>query len=147
MFSWLNRFQGLGALVMRLVLGIIMVRHGYTKIIPSGALYTFSHTVAHMNLPVWLGYVSAFTEFFGGMLLIVGLLTRVAALGTAIDMAVAIIKVHLHGGLMGPNSFAFPLALFAISLMLVFTGCGWMGLDDFVGRGGATRAKSGWAAK
>ena len=147
MFSWLNRFQGLGALVMRLVLGIIMVRYGYTKIIPSGALYTFSHTVGRMQLPVWLGYVAAFTEFFGGMLLIIGLLTRIAALGTAIDMAVAIIKVHLHGGLMGPNSFALPLALFAISLMLVFTGCGWMGLDDFVGRGNAPRAKSGWAAK
>ena len=147
MFSWLNRFQGLGALVMRLVLGVIMVRYGYTKIIPSGALYTFSHTVAHMRLPVWLGYVAAFTEFFGGMLLIVGLLTRVAALMTAVDMAVAIVKVHLHGGLMGPNSFALPLALFAISLMLVFTGCGWMGLDDFVGRGNTPRAKSGWAAK
>ena len=147
MFSWLNHFQGLGAMVMRLALGIIMVAHGYTKIIPSGALYTFSHTVARMQLPVWLGYVSAFTEFFGGMLLIVGLLTRVAAFMTAIDMAVAIIKVHLHGGLLGPNSFALPLALFSISLMLVFTGCGWMGLDDFVGRGNTTRAKSGWAAK
>jgi putative oxidoreductase len=147
LFSWLNRFQGLGALVMRLVLGIIMVRYGYTKIIPSGALYTFSHTVGRMQLPVWLGYVAAFTEFFGGMLLIIGLLTRIAALGTAIDMAVAIIKVHLHGGLMGPNSFALPLALFAISLMLVFTGCGWMGLDDFVGRGNTPRVKSGWAAK
>jgi putative oxidoreductase len=147
LFSWLNRFQGLGALVMRLVLGIIMVRYGYTKIIPSGALYTFSHTVGRLQLPVWLGYVAAFTEFFGGMLLIVGLLTRIAALGTAIDMAVAILKVHLHGGLMGPNSFALPLALFAISVMLVFTGCGWMGLDDFVGRGNAPRAKSGWAAK
>src|ERR1700722_7190515 len=126
---------------MRLVLGVIMVRYGYTKIIPSGALYTFSHTVAHMRLPVWLGYVAAFTEFFGGMLLIVGLLTRLAALMTAIDMAVAIIKIHLHGGLMGPNSFAFPLALFAIALMLVFTGCGWLGLDDFVGRGTLERAK------
>ena len=141
MFSWLNRFEGFGALFMRLVLGVIMVAHGYTKIIPSGALYSFSHMVAHMHLPVWLGYVAAFTEFFGGMLLIVGLLTRVAALMTAIDMAVAIIKVHLHGGLLGPNSFALPLALLSISLMLVFTGSGWLGLDDFVGRGGSARAK------
>jgi putative oxidoreductase len=141
LFSWLNRFQGLGALVMRLVLGVIMVRHGYTKIIPSGSLYTFSHSVVHMHLPVWLGYVAAFTEFFGGMLLIVGLLTRVAAFMTAIDMAVAILKVHLHGGLMGPNNFALPLALFSISVMLVFTGCGWLGLDDFVGRGGSARAR------
>jgi putative oxidoreductase len=141
LFSWLNRFEGLGALVMRLVVGVIMVAHGYTKIIPSGALYNFSHTVGRMHLPLWLGYFAAFTEFFGGMLLIVGLLTRVAALMTAIDMSVAIVKVHLHGGLLGPNSFAFPLACFAIALMLVFTGCGWLGLDDFVGRGQGSRPK------
>jgi putative oxidoreductase len=141
MFSWLDRFQGLGALVLRLVLGVIMVAHGYTKIIPSGALYTFGHTVARMHMPIWLGYVAAFTEFFGGMLIFVGLLTRVAALMTAADMAVAVAKVHLHGGLMGPNSFAFPLTLFSIALMLVFTGCGWLGLDDFVGRGSTPRGK------
>jgi putative oxidoreductase len=141
LFSWLNRFEGLGSLVLRLVLGAIMVRYGYTKIIPTGALYTFSHTVGRLQLPVWLGYVAAFTEFFGGMLLIVGLLTRVAAFMVAIDMAVAIIKVHLHGGLMGPNSFALPLACFAISLMLVFTGSGWLGLDDFVGKGRGARTR------
>jgi putative oxidoreductase len=85
LFSWLNNFQSLGALVMRLVLGVIMVRHGYDKVIPSGALYNFTHMVTRLHLPAWLGYISAFTEFFGGMLLIVGLLTRVAALMTAID--------------------------------------------------------------
>ena len=111
MFSWLNRFQPFGALVMRLVLGIIMVRHGYDKIVPSGALYNFSHMVTRLHLPVWLGYVAAFTEFFGGMLLIVGLLTRFAAFMMAFEMAVAILKIHLHGGLMGPNSFAFPSPL------------------------------------
>ena len=142
MFNWLNRFQSLGALVMRLVLGIIMALHGYDKIFRSGNLYSFTHMVAtRLHLPLWLGYVAAFTEFFGGILLILGLLTRLAALMTAFDMATAILKVHLHGGLMGPNSFALPLALFSIALMLVFTGCGWLGLDDFVGRGGGTRAK------
>ena len=141
MFSWLDRFQGFGAFVMRVVLGVIMVSHGYTKIIPKDALYNFSHMVVRMHLPLWLGYVAAFTEFFGGMLLIVGLLTRVAAFMTAIDMAVAIIKVHLHGGLLGPNSFALPLALFSIALMLVFTGCGWLGLDDFAGRTSSGRTK------
>jgi putative oxidoreductase len=142
LFSWLDRFEGLGAFVMRVVLGVIMVAHGYTKIIPTGALYTFSHMVfTRMHLPLWLGYVAAFTEFFGGMLLIAGLFTRVAAFMTAIDMAVAIIKVHLHGGLLGPNSFALPLALLSIALMLVFTGCGWLGLDDFVGRNSGARTK------
>ena len=139
MLSWLDRFQPFGSLIMRLVLGVIMVRHGYDKVIPSGALYNFTHTVTHLHLPVALGYVAAFTEFFGGMLLIIGLLTRLAALMVAIEMAVAILKVHLHGGLEGPASFAFPLALFAIGLMLVFTGCGALGLDDFAGRGGKSK--------
>jgi putative oxidoreductase len=143
LFSWLDRFQGLGAFVMRVALGTIMVTHGYTKIIPKDALYNFSHMVMRMHLPLWLGYVAAFTEFFGGMLLIVGLLTRVAAFMTAIDMAVAIIKVHLHGGLLGPNSFALPWALLSIALMLVFTGSGWLGLDDFVGRNRGVRTKVG----
>jgi putative oxidoreductase len=142
LFSWLDRFQGLGALVMRVVLGVIMVAYGYTKIVPKDALYNFSHMVVRMHLPLALGYVSAFTEFFGGMLLIVGLLTRVVAFMMAIDMAVAIIKVHLHGGLLGPNSFALPLALLSISLMLVFTGCGWLGLDDFAGRSSGVRKAS-----
>ena len=141
MFSWLDRFQSFGALVLRLVLGVIMVRHGYDKIIPTGALYNFAHMVTRLHLPIWLGYVAAFTEFFGGILLIIGLLTRLAALMTAVDMAVAIFKIHLHGGIMGPNSFALPLALFAIALMLVFTGCGMLGLDDFAGSGRLGRTK------
>jgi putative oxidoreductase len=93
---------------MRLVLSIIMIRHGYDKVIPSGSLYNFTHMVIRLHLPVWLGYLAAFTEFFGGLL--------------------------------GPNSFAFPLTCFAIALMLVFTGCGWLGLDDFAGRGKVGRA-------
>jgi putative oxidoreductase len=59
----------------------------------------------------------------------------------AVDMAVAILKIHLHGGLMGPNSFAFPLTCFAVALMLVFTGSGWLGLDDFAGSGKIGRAR------
>jgi uncharacterized membrane protein YphA (DoxX/SURF4 family) len=93
------------------------------------------------RLPVWLGYLAAFTEFFGGLLLLVGLLTRIVAIMMAIEMVVAIIKIHIHGGLMGPNSFAFPLTCFAIALMLVFTGCGWLGLDDLAGSGRVGRGK------
>jgi putative oxidoreductase len=141
LFSWLNRFQPFGALVMRLVLSIIMIRHGYDKVIPSGSLYNFTHMVTRLHLPIWLGYMAAFTEFFGGLLLFVGLLTRIVAIMMVIEMTVAIIKIHLHGGVMGPNSFALPLACLAIALMLVFTGCGWLGLDDFVGSGKVGRAR------
>ena len=144
MFSWLNRFEGLGALIMRLVLGVIMVSHGYTKIIPTGALYTFSHTVGRMHLPVWLGYVAAFSEFFGGMLLIVGLLTRITAFAFLIEMSVAFAKVGLPGGLSGPGSFPLPLACLALALMLVSTGAGPLALDNLAGNGGSGgRRKSG----
>jgi putative oxidoreductase len=136
LLAWLDRFQPFGALVMRLVLGSIMVAHGYQKVIPRGALYSFTHMVGHLGLPPWLGYVSAFAEFFGGMLLILGLLTRIAAFLVVIDMSVAIVKVHLHGGMLGNNSFAFPLCCFALALMLVATGPGALALDDLIGKGG-----------
>ncbi len=141
MFSSLDRFQPFGALVMRLVLGAIMLAHGYQKVIPHGALYGFTHMVGRLGLPPWLGYVSAFTEFFGGMLLIVGLFTRVVAFLVVIDMAVAIDKVHLHHGILASNGYAFPLACFALALMLIFTGAGALGLDDLAGRGRIPKAK------
>ena len=137
MFTWLDRMQPLGALIMRLTLGAIMLFHGYSKIIPHGALYGFAHYVASLHLPYWLGYVAAFTEFFGGMALILGLLARLAALGVAIEMAVAIIKVHLHHGLSGNGGFEFPLACFALALMLVFSGPGYLALDTLLFRGKA----------
>jgi putative oxidoreductase len=136
LFSWLDRFQPFGALVMRLVLGAIMLAHGYQKVIPHGALYNFTRMVTHLGLPAWLGYMAAFTEFFGGILLIGGLATRVVALFMTIEMSIAIYKVHLHGGLLASNGYAFPLACLAIALMLVFVGSGALALDSLLGKGG-----------
>jgi putative oxidoreductase len=127
------------ALVARLVLGAIMIVHGAHKIFPSGALYQFAQAVAHMGLPYWLGYVAAFTELFGGAFLILGLLVHLAALGVAIDMAVAILKVHLHHGLTGPMGYEFPLALFALAIVLIGTGPGHLAADTYMFRGRGMR--------
>ncbi len=78
MFAWLDRFRPLAVLIARVVLGAIMLVHGWHKIFPRGSLYNFAQSVAHMGLPYWLGYVAAFTEFFGGALLILGLLVPIA---------------------------------------------------------------------
>lgn len=129
MFAFLERLRPFSALVARLVLGAIMVAYGSHKIFPKGSLYNFVQMISHMGLPFWLGYVAAFTEFFGGILLIIGLLTPIAALGMAIDMAVAILKVHLRHGLSGPAGFAFPLSLFALSLVVLAIGPGYLALD------------------
>jgi putative oxidoreductase len=137
--TWLNRFQPFGTLVMRLVLGTIMLAYGYRKVIPHAALNNFVHLVGHLGLPSWLGDVAAFTEFIGGMLLLLGLLTRIIAAGLVIDMGVAITRVHLHGGLTGPNSFSLPLACLALAMMLVSTGAGPLALDNLFGGGGPRR--------
>jgi len=84
---------------MRLALGAIMVAHGYYKVF--GGLHHHAQTVASLGLPAWLGYVSSFTEFFGGLLILVGFFTRAAVFAVFINLSVAIWKVHLHNGLMG----------------------------------------------
>lgn len=137
MFGVSDRLRPAAALVARLVLGAIMVVHGSQKIFPRGALYQFAQWIAHMGLPYWLGYVAAFTEFFGGILLIIGLLVHLAALGVAIDMAVAILKVHLRHGLTGPQGYELPLALFALAIVLIGTGPGHLAADGYMFRGRA----------
>ena len=69
-------------------------------------------------------------EFFGGLFLIVGLLTRPAALVLAFTMIVAIVSVHLPNGLfMANNGYEFGLALLVISVGLVFRGAGSLSVD------------------
>jgi putative oxidoreductase len=135
MFTWLERFRPFAILIARLVLGAILLVHGWQKIFPRGSLYGFTQFVGHLGMPPWLGYVTAFTEFFGGALLILGLLVPIAALGAAIDMAVAVLKVHLHHGLTGPQGFELPLALFALALVILFSGSGHLAADRYFGIG------------
>jgi putative oxidoreductase len=135
---FLDRLQPLGLLVLRLVLGAVMVGHGYGKVF--GGLHKHVELVASLGMPGWLAYLSTAAEFLGGILLIVGLFTRVAALAVCIDMVVAILKVHLHNGLLGQNGYQFPLALAAIAFALIFSGPGPISLDwIFSGGAGAQR--------
>ena len=140
MSRWLNSLQPWGALLLRLVLGLAMLHHGYGKVVPPNGLHGsplaaldhFSHFVAGLGLPPWLGYVSAFTEFLGGALLILGLLTRFAALLIAIDLSVALVKVDLHHGYAASE---YTLALLAIAVMLLLNGPGVAALDRRFGLG------------
>ena len=132
----LDRLQPLGLLVLRLALGATMLGHGYLKVFHG--LSQHAHMVAGLGLPAWLGYVSAFTEFLGGIASLVGVFTRVAAFLICIDMAVAIWKVHWHNGLLGSGGFEFPLALAAIAFTLIFFGAGPISLDHVLRGGGSS---------
>src|SRR5580658_9762826 len=101
---------------MRLALGVIMVVHGYHNVF--SGLHHHVDIVHSLGMPNWLGYVSAFTEFLCGLLVLAGLFTRGAAVAFAIDMVVAIWIVHVHNGLIGAvdrPGFEFPLAVFALA--------------------------------
>lgn len=141
---YLDRLQPLALLVMRLALGAIMVAHGSQKVF--GGLHHHAQMVASLGLPAWLGYVSAFAEFFGGLLILVGFFTRVAALAVFIDLFVAIWKVHLHNGLIGTPArpgFEFAMAAAALSFALIFLGGGSIAMDHVLrggGRGASQRS-------
>ncbi|MGZ4815620.1 MAG: DoxX family protein [Terriglobales bacterium] len=135
---FLDRLQPLGLLALRVVLGVIMIGHGYGKVF--GGLHKHAQFVASLGMPGWLGYVSAAAEFLGGILLVIGLITRIAAIAVCINMLVAIFKVHLHNGLLGQGGYQFPLALAAMAFAIIFMGAGPISLDwVFSGGGGGRR--------
>lgn len=137
---YLDRLQPLALLLLRLVLGAIMVAHGYQKV--HAGLSHVQGNLVHLGLAAWLAYLLIATEFLGGMLLIGGLLTRCVAFAMLIDMSVAIWKVHIKNGFTGQGGFEFPLALAAIAITLIFFGAGPIALDHIRGGGGRTGGKT-----
>jgi putative oxidoreductase len=136
---YLDSLQPLALLVMRLALGAVMVAHGYHKVF--GGLHHYAQFIASLGLPAWSAYFSAFAEFFGGILVLIGLFTRAAAFAICIDMCVAIAKVHFHNGLVGDRGYEFPLALAALAFGLIFFGGGAIALDHIRAPGAGGRSK------
>ena len=136
---YFDRMQPLALLALRMTLGIIMIAHGSHKVY--GHMHEYAGYISSLGLPAWLGYVSALTEFLGGVLLILGLFTRCAAFAVLIDMTIAIGKVHWKHGLLGAGGYEFPLALATIAFALIFLGGGGISLDA-IRSGGGSSSKS-----
>ncbi|MFT7681905.1 MAG: putative oxidoreductase [Moritella dasanensis] len=123
------------ALPLRLIAGIIFTAHGAQKLFAWFGGYGLEATGQWMeSIGLAPGYLMAMmagsAEFFGGLLLILGLLTRPTALVLSITMLVAIFSTHFANGLfMSNNGYEFALALFAITAALMFQGGGKLSLD------------------
>ena len=81
---------------------------------------------------------------FGGLLILVGLFTRAAAVLVFIDLAVALWTVHLHNGLMGTPDrpgYEFALAAAALAFALIFFGAGPIAIDHVLRGGGRGASK------
>ena len=126
---------GLDTLPLRVGAGVIFAAHGAQKLFGWFGGYGLEGTAGWMasiglEPGLLMAAMAGGAEFFGGLLLITGLLVRPAALMLAITMLVAIITVHLPNGLfMTSNGYEFGLALLAVSVGLVFRGAGSFSAD------------------
>jgi len=128
--------ESLSALPLRLIAGILFVAHGAQKLFAWFGGYGLEGTGQWMeSIGLAPGYLMALmagsVEFFGGILLIIGFLTRPTSFVLAITMLVAIFTAHIDNGLfMSNNGYEFGLALLAISISLMFSGAGKLSLDN-----------------
>ncbi len=136
--SIFNSEIGFSALALRVPVGIIFMAHGAQKLFSWFDGYGLEGTGQWMeSIGLAPGYLMALAagsaEFFGGLFLVLGLLTRPSALMLAITMVVAIFSVHFQNGLfMSNNGYEFALSLLAVSVALAMSGAGKVAIDNLI---------------
>jgi len=134
------------ALVLRLMLGIVFFPHGMQKLLGWFGGYGFSGTMdmftTKMGIPAVFAFLAIIAEGLGPLGLITGLLTRVAAFGIAVEMAVAVYMLHWQNGFFmnwfgnqKGEGFEYHLLVIAIGIALMITGGGKWSADKAIENG------------
>ena len=117
-------------LIVRVIAGLTMVAHGYQKVFVYGVVgMTDTFTKMAVPVPTLTGPFISYLELIGGVMLVVGLLTRPIALLLAIDMFAAAALVHLKGGYYMPSGAEFVLLLMSLYIAIAIAGGGSMSVD------------------
>ena len=133
------QLAGFAPLILRVMAGIIMAVHGWQKLTEVGPANFGRQALANLGvpLPVFMGYVVTLAELIGGILLIVGLLSRLAALILAIEMVFTTLLVKINVGFIAPpgsgSGAELDLILLAAFLTILLVGPGRLSLDELVG--------------
>ncbi|MFY9727302.1 MAG: DoxX family protein [Bryobacteraceae bacterium] len=125
--------------IIRLVLGVVMFAHGAQKMLGWFGGYGFSGTMGffgHMGIPAPFAFLAIAAEFCGGLGLILGFLSRIAAFGVLCNMVVAVLTVHLHNGFYmnwagtaKGEGFEYHLLAIAMALAVIIGGAGTASVD------------------
>jgi putative oxidoreductase len=129
--------------IIRTLLGVVFFAHGAQKLLGwyggPGLKETMRTMHDYLGLPLPLAFTAVATEFFGGVGLIVGLLSRVAAVGIAVTMLSAIVMVHGRNGLFMDwfgarkgHGYEYHLLAIALAIVLVAKGSGAFSLDHLL---------------
>ncbi len=133
------RCEPYALLVLRIVVGVIFIAHGAQKLFGAfdgpglSGTAQFFEQIGIIPGDFW-AWVVGLVEFFGGLAVLFGLLTRYAAALLAINMLVAILKVHLPNGFFLPNGFEYAFALLGANLTLLMGGAGELAFDRYLYR-------------
>ncbi len=136
-----------GTTLVRLAVGIVFLAHGSQKLFVfhfAGVTQAFAHM--GIPLPSVSAVVVTLVEFLGGLALVLGLGTRVAATLLFINMLGAISLVHFKNGFFLPTGFEYAFTLLLVNAGLVLSGPGAMAVDNVLHRGRTTEAETVRAA-
>lgn len=124
--------ESVGLLLVRLVVGVAFILHGWPKV--KQPFSWMEGMGASVTPPGFLQAVGAFIEVGGGLLLILGLLTPLAALALALQMIAALSLVHWPAGhpfvAAGGSSYELPLVYLLLFVLFMTTGAGRFSLDE-----------------
>ena len=126
--------------LLRVALGVLIFPHGAQKLLGlfggAGFAATTIYFSAQFGVPTWLTTFVVVTEFVGGLMLIIGLLGRVAALALITDMVGAVALVNFKSGFFWTNGgFEYPLLLIIVALAIVIRGSGAFSIDRALAQG------------
>lgn len=127
-----KKLTDLGLLILRVGIGLIFIKHGFPKLLTGTEKWIWMGSqLKHLGItfaPLFFGFLAVCAEFFGGIALVLGLGTRIAAFFMADVMFVAVVMHYSQGDAFG--TIAHPLSLLVVFLSLMIMGGGSYSLDS-----------------